>query len=69
MNRRTLSLKRETLTDLSSADLRAVAGGASVSPTCYTCLVTNCAGVCNTEITDYFIRDTYICPQTRGNDA
>lgn len=66
MSRR-LVLKREALTELASDDLRAVAGGASAGPTCYTCVVTNCAGVCNTEITDYFIRDTYLCVQTLGD--
>lgn len=35
--RRTLSLKKETLSELASQDLSAVAGGAS-SPTCHTCV-------------------------------
>lgn len=47
LSRRRLVLRKETLTELVSDDLHAVAGGAS-GPTCYTC-VTACQ-ICDTVI-------------------
>ena len=49
MPKRTLLLKKETLAELGSDDLRAVAGGASVGPTCQSC-PTDAPGVCDTLI-------------------
>lgn len=59
--KRALSLKKETLAELASDDLRSVAGGVvSAGPTCYTCVVTNCRGICNTTITGWDL-DTFLC--------
>lgn len=56
MNRRTLSLKKETLASLASDDLRAVAGGAaagdSIAPTCFTGLTV--CGVCDKIPTHHY---------------
>ena len=53
-------MKREALAGLASEDLRSVAGGASVSPTCYSCL-TLCNPICK-----LLVYETFTCPQAGG---
>jgi hypothetical protein len=56
MPRRTLSLKREALLELTPADLAGVAGGKISDVTCISCMT-----FISCYITDCIARDTVLC--------
>lgn len=65
--KRTLSLKRETLTELAARDLAAVNGAADSGPTCYTQCLTQCEE-CEVTGTLCTAISGSTCPQIRTLD-